>query len=314
MRTVACLPIALPLLLGGCATGFHAGAPKGAIDVIAHRGASAYAPENTLAAFRLAAEMRADWFELDCRLTGDDQLIILHNDTVDKTTNGKGAAGEMTLAHLRTLDAGSWFEPKFAGERLPTFEEALDLAKRLQIGVYAEIKSSDDDGILIGRLVRATSDRKRMTPGLRREMMNLVKESGTRNLLLTRKVIAAIRDRNMQKQVVIQSFSPVVTFIALAEAPDIRVEFLGSDDKEKPKQWDQFLKFGYLIKTAGFNIDNESLTKARLDAFQQRRKSVAVWTVDEEQDIRRLADWGVDAIITNKPDLCRRVLTDMGKH
>jgi glycerophosphoryl diester phosphodiesterase len=311
MRKSLFMIVLIPLILSGCKTGWKAGAPEGAPDVIAHRGASAYAPENTLAAFEKAVEMKADWFELDCMLTGGGEVIVIHNSDVEKTTNAAGPVSGMTLAELQELDAGSWFAPEFAGEKLPALEEALDMAEN-RIGVYCEIKSSDDDGALHGRLLHASKGHSVLTPGLRSELMTLIEESGTKNLELTRKCIAAIRARNMKHQVVIQSFSPVICFAALMEAPEIRTEFLGSYDEEKPHQWEHFLHFGYLTGVAGFNIHHESLTAERLEAFHRGGKTVAVWTVDDPLLMKRYAAMGVDAIITNKPDRCMAVLKEKG--
>jgi glycerophosphoryl diester phosphodiesterase len=128
--------------------------------VIAHRGASAYAPENTLAAFRLAADQKADYVEIDITFTRDGHLVVLHDDTLERTTNveevfpdrGKPAkAGsderrwpiaDFTLEEVRRLDAGSWFDERFAGERIPTFEEAVD-AITARTGLLIELKSPD---------------------------------------------------------------------------------------------------------------------------------------------------------------------------
>ncbi len=313
MRPIFCIPIAAPLLLAGCATTFHAGAPKGAVDVIAHRGASAYAPENTLASFRKAIELQADWFELDVRLTKDKQLIVMHNADVDKTTNGHGNIADLTLVELKTLDAGSWFDPKFAGEPLATLGEALDLAKD-RVGVYVEVKNCTNERAFIAKLLPLCHGKERITSRVRKDMMKMIEDSGTPNLTLTRKVIEAVRERKMQHQVVIQSFSPVIVFIALSEAPDIRTEFLGLQDKDDPEQWPAFLWFGQLVRAAGANVNSPSLTQALLKDFHEQGRSVAVWTIDEEADIRRLAEWGVDALITNKPDSTLQTLKAMGKH
>ena len=97
------------------------------VEVMAHRGDSGNAPENTLAAFRQAIEMGADWIELDVRLTKDDVLVVMHDRTVDRTTSGKGAVADMTYAEIRALDAGSWFGAAFKGERVPSLQEALEL-------------------------------------------------------------------------------------------------------------------------------------------------------------------------------------------
>jgi len=94
--------------------------------VIAHRGASSYAPENTLAAFDLALEMGARHIELDVHLTADGRIVVIHDDKVDRTTDGTGAVAAQTLADLRKLDAGAWFDPRFAGQRIPGFAEVLE--------------------------------------------------------------------------------------------------------------------------------------------------------------------------------------------
>jgi glycerophosphoryl diester phosphodiesterase len=93
--------------------------------IIAHRGASSYAPENTVAAFDLALQMGARHLELDVHLTCDDHLVVIHDDTVDRTTNGTGPVADQTLAALQMLDAGAWFGEAFAGARIPTLAEVL---------------------------------------------------------------------------------------------------------------------------------------------------------------------------------------------
>ena len=93
--------------------------------IIAHRGASSYAPENTMAAFDLALQMGARHLELDVHLTRDDHLVIIHDDTVDRTTNGTGPVASQTLAALQALDAGAWFGEAFVGARIPTLAEVL---------------------------------------------------------------------------------------------------------------------------------------------------------------------------------------------
>ncbi len=127
----------------------------------AHRGASAYAPEHTLSAYRLALEQGADFVEQDLALTSDLQLICLHDVGLERTTNVEEVfpdryveietpqgmeriwpAFEFTLKEVRQLDAGSWFDPRFAGERVPTWQEAIDLV-RGHAGLYPELKSPE---------------------------------------------------------------------------------------------------------------------------------------------------------------------------
>jgi glycerophosphoryl diester phosphodiesterase len=109
------------------------------IAVIAHRGEHLTHPENTLPAFQAAIDAGADFFELDVRTTADRQLVLMHDGKVDRTTNGTGSVRAMTLDQIRALDAGVKFTPEFAGTKVPTFEEALHLA-RGKIGVYVDCK------------------------------------------------------------------------------------------------------------------------------------------------------------------------------
>jgi glycerophosphoryl diester phosphodiesterase len=108
--------------------------------IIAHRGASGNAPENTLAAFRKAVALGATFIETDLQLSRDARFVAIHDASVNRTTNGQGAVHEMTLADLRKLDAGSWFGSEFAGERIPTLEEIFEFSKKNDVVFYLEIK------------------------------------------------------------------------------------------------------------------------------------------------------------------------------
>jgi len=123
--------------------------------LIAHRGASGYAPENTLAAFRKAVAMGLGFIETDLQLSRDARFVAIHDETVNRTTNGQGSVRDLTLAELRRLDAGSWFGSSYAGERVPTLEEILEFAKRHDVVFYLELKPGGSWGgehALIGAL------------------------------------------------------------------------------------------------------------------------------------------------------------------
>ncbi|ROM50842.1 glycerophosphoryl diester phosphodiesterase [Pseudomonas rhodesiae] len=115
--------------------------------LIAHRGASAYAPENTLAALEIAAGLGAQWVEVDVKLTRDGQLVVIHDDMLERTTNGRGAVALHDLALIRQLDAGSWFSPTFAGTQVPTFQEVVECALRLGLGLQVELKPTIGDDV-----------------------------------------------------------------------------------------------------------------------------------------------------------------------
>jgi glycerophosphoryl diester phosphodiesterase len=133
------------------------GLHRGSIEllVIAHRGASGHAPENTLAAFRKAVALGATFIETDLQLSRDARFVAIHDATLNRTTNGQGAVHEMTLAEIRKLDAGSWFGSEFAGERVPTLEELLQFSKKHDVVLYLELKPAGSWGgehALIGAL------------------------------------------------------------------------------------------------------------------------------------------------------------------
>jgi glycerophosphoryl diester phosphodiesterase len=114
--------------------------------VIGHRGASGHAPENTLAAFRKAVALGATFIETDLQLSRDAHFVAVHDDTVNRTTNGRGSVHNLTLAELRQLDAGSWFGSEFSGERIPTLEEILQFSKKNDVVFYLELKPSGSWG------------------------------------------------------------------------------------------------------------------------------------------------------------------------
>lgn len=112
---------------------------------VAHRGASGNYPENTLRAFQMALEIGVDEIEFDLRMTGDGHLVVMHDATVDRTTDGTGAIGELTLAEIRALDAGRVFGERFRGDRVPTWEEALDLVQgKVRLNVHLKEGGSPD--------------------------------------------------------------------------------------------------------------------------------------------------------------------------
>lgn len=123
--------------------------------IIGHRGASGHAPENTMAAFRKAVALGATFIETDLQLSRDARFVAIHDDTVNRTTNGQGKVHDQTLGVLRQLDAGAWFGSEFAGERVPTLEEILEFAKRNDVVFYLELKPTGSWGgehALIGAL------------------------------------------------------------------------------------------------------------------------------------------------------------------
>src|SRR6266851_5486243 len=135
-------------------------APLRLPSVIGHRGAARTAPENTLAGLRRAKALGCAWVEFDVRLTGDGALVLCHDPRLDRTTSGSGPVSARTLAAIRECEAGSWFDPGFAGEGMPTLDEALSLAAELDLGADVEIKSGRGREYATGAAVATAVERR----------------------------------------------------------------------------------------------------------------------------------------------------------
>ena len=242
------------------------------VSAIAHRGFSKAAPENTLAAYRKAIELRPDFMECDVRRTKDGQLIVIHDKTVDRTTNGKGLVADMTMAELRQLDAGSWVGPEFAGEKLPTFEEVLDLAKGQTVLVIE------------------------------------IKEAGTEDL-----VVEMIRSREMSGEVMLCSFHYKVGVRMPALDPQIPFSpIIHIPEPAGPEEAVRLADEAAAVNGAIWAVNYQAITPALVDATHSANMLLEAWTVDDEADMRRLVDLGVDVIGSNDVGLLIRVLGEMG--
>ncbi len=123
--------------------------------IFAHRGASSLAPENTIAAFSKAMEVGARWFEFDVDITGDGSLIVIHDDTLDRTTTGSGSYYQLGFSDIRRLDAGRWFSDTYRFERIPEAADALAFAHAQQMGANLEIKPCAGGARLRERLIES---------------------------------------------------------------------------------------------------------------------------------------------------------------
>lgn len=132
-----------PELLGGCER-----VDIGGMQIVCHRGANRFAPENTMAAARMIFDQGCAYLELDVRESADGELVVIHDPTLERTTNGTGKVADHTLAELRNLDAGAWFSPQFAGQRIPTLAEMITLCQSYGRQIYIENKCADPAKIL----------------------------------------------------------------------------------------------------------------------------------------------------------------------
>jgi len=242
---------------------------------IAHRGASAAAPPNTLAAFEKAVELGADGIEFDVHLSADGVLVVIHDFNVDDTTDGSGRVAEMTLAQLKQLDAGSRFDPAFAGERIPTLEEVLEtVGSRLLLNIELKCFSLRDNG-------------------------------------LERAVITQVRRHNLDNRVLLSSFNPLSLRRAKKIAPRIPVGLLYAPWLPLPlrRAW-----LAPLVPHEARHPEH-TLVDAHYMAWARRRGyRVNAWTVNDPNEMRRLIDLGVDGIITPVPDVLHSVLKTTPKH
>jgi glycerophosphoryl diester phosphodiesterase len=238
--------------------------------VLAHRGASAYAPENTLSAFRLALEMGADGFELDVTLSADGQPVVLHDDTLDRTTDGRGPAGRLTLTELRGLDAGyrGKFEDRFAGERLPTLDEALEAAGGRAI-VNIELKRDRSRG-----------------PGL------------------AQAVVDRLRAHGLERRVIVSSFQFSHLRRVKALAPEVPVGVLYNTAVFGPwlHRW-----LSRSFRAEAHHPWQVGLTAQTVAWYHAQGYRVNTWTVNDPADMRRLIAAGVDGLITDRPDVAAQM-------
>jgi len=251
------------------------------VTTVAHRGASAFVPENTLASFRRAIAVGADLLELDVQRTRDGELVIMHDTSTARTTNARLAlpgrapwhVGELTFDEIRGLDAGSWKSPRFTGERVPTLAEVIALIEHSPTGILLELKSPD------------------RYPGIEAEVAVQMKAFEG----YVERAVAASR-------LVVESFdiSSLRTYRELE--PTVPVGVLGSP------------RAASLAELANWadqvNPDHRAIDAGYVAEIQRVGMRCLTWTVNRDAAMRRAVDLGVDGIITNRPDLLRSVLAD----
>lgn len=235
------------------------------VSNVAHRGATAYTPENTIAAFDLAVDMKADYIEIDVQRSKDGELVLIHDTTVDRTTDGTGKVGDLTLEQLRSLDAGSWKGEQFAGEPIPTFEEILDHYHG-KIGILIELKAPE------------------LYPGIEEQ------------------VAAALIERNLHKpqneKIIIQSFN----FESIKKMdqllPKVPIGVLTSNRADTTLQALQ----EFSTYADWFNPSYGIVTEELVNQVHSLGMQIGSWTVRSQEAADFLFEMGVDAIISDYPD------------
>jgi glycerophosphoryl diester phosphodiesterase len=233
-------------------------------EVQAHRGASAVAPENTIAAFRAAAEQGARWVELDVALLADGTLVVIHDDSVDRTTSGKGNLGTLTRADIAQLDAGAWFDPGFAGERLSTLVETIVALGELGLSANVEIKQHKHHKSL-DQLVQA--------------------------------VHKAIGQRRPEMRIMISSFDPEALKAMHAMEPALEMAMLWS---ELPTDWEARLA---AIPATTIHLNYKALSVGFLEKARARGVKVRAWTSNDPVELMSFWGAGLAGVITDNPKI-----------
>ncbi len=235
----------------------------------AHRGASGYAPENTLTAFQKAIDMQADGIELDVQITKDGELIIIHDETVDRVSDAKGWVKDFTFEEIREMNVNKDF-PELGKAMIPTLEEVLMLIKQTNLTVNIELKN----GIIF------------------------YKE-------LEEKVLALTKKMDMWNRVIFSSFNHYSIMKLKELDPSAKVGFLYGDGHMGMPEYAEL----YGVKAlhpALYNLQFPGFVKK----CKEKNIKIHTWTVNEEEHIKMALGLQVDAIITNYPDVARKLLEE----
>jgi len=232
--------------------------------VMGHRGASAIAPENTLAALQLAAQHNVAWIEVDADMLGDGTVVISHDAELERCTNKQGHLQDLTEADLANIDAGSWFADEFVGEPLPTLKALIELTNRTGVNLNLEIKSGKNK-LVTDELI-----------------------SG---------VIASINSYwSGPQQLLISSFNHLLLREVKRRAPEISLACLFRSPL--PSDWLTSMQY---VKADFIHPCNKGLTQAQVSAMLGEGYQINVWTVNDLRRANQLVNWGVKGICSDIP-------------
>ena len=235
--------------------------------LIAHRGTKNLAPENTFSAFQAALDHGINWIETDVDIMGDGTPIIMHDTSLDRTTNHPGLYYDLAASDLASIDAGSWFSPDFAGEKIPTLSGLVQFMNERELNANIEIKSNE--------------------------------QGKKQTLQLIDNVIAELENLDPARKVIVSSFNHVLLSVFKQRAPKLPVGCL----YETVALYDDWKSILELVGADYIHPEDSYLTRERVDAFHAAGFGVNVWTVDDPGRANQLANWGVDGVISNCPQL-----------
>ncbi|WP_342719595.1 glycerophosphodiester phosphodiesterase [Bacillus paramycoides] len=244
---------------------------------IAHRGASAYAPEHTIRAYKLGQQLKGDYIEIDLQMTKDGHLVAMHDETVNRTTNGTGLVKEHTLEEIKQLNAGSFFNEKhpslakkeFEDATVPTLEEIIETFGR-NANYYIETKSPD-------------------------------KYTG-----MEEKLLEIIKQYEINDKVMIQSFSE--ESLQKIHSLDVNIPLVQLLPYKKAVQLTELEIKKYKTYCTGLGMNYKYIDSAYVKKIKKHGLEVHPFTVDNEKDMKKLISWGVDGMFTNYPDRLHSLL------
>ncbi|MCM3046768.1 glycerophosphodiester phosphodiesterase [Bacillus altitudinis] len=229
--------------------------------IIAHRGSSSAAPENTIAAFDVAVEQGADYIELDVQMTMDQHVVVIHDDTVERTTNGNGLVKSYTLDQLKKLDAGSWFDQQYTNERIPTLQEILERYSQ-RIGILIEIKHPK------------------------------------RQIGIEKAVARIINRFAYSRHIIIQSFDVHALQRIKALAPSLRTALIIKPDAFKltKRKLTTYSSFANCL-----NMKKTMINRWWIDRIHTFEMDVFIWTVKDQKTADRIKKYPIDGVVTDNP-------------
>ncbi|NGO70779.1 glycerophosphodiester phosphodiesterase family protein [Streptomyces boncukensis] len=255
---------------------------------VAHRGASAYAPENTLAAVDKADELGIDWVENDVQRTKDGELVVMHDTTLARTTNAEEVfpdrapwnVSDFTAAEIRKLDAGSWFDPEYRGVRVPTLRQYVNRIEQHRQRLLLELKAPE------------------LYPGVEKETLRELRRLGW------------LDRSHVKRKLIIQSFNAASVEKVHDLVPAVKTGFLGNPAASELKKYAAF--------SDQINPRHAAVTEDYVKAIHAVKGAhgkpleVFTWTIDDAPTAVRVAEAGVDGIISNKPDVIRDATRGFG--
>jgi len=245
--------------------------------VVAHRGASAYAPENTVVSQQLAWDLGADGAEFDVYLTKDNKVMVMHDKSTSRTSNGEVDLDmkKASSQKLEKIDVGMFKDKAFEGEKLPYLKDMMDAHPKGKILVI-EIKDGPETAVEVAKQVKATG--------------------------------------RPSDEFIVISFNFDTCVEARKQLPECEVYFLKGAKNKETKKIENFTKDilnqAKEANLTGVNLDYQGVTKQLVDEAKDMGLKFLVWTVDGKDDVQRMTKFGVGAITTNRPDTTRRYIND----